>query len=283
MLVSVPRPFGFSSASLVAASLALASLLVPWEACAGAPDGPPDDRIVASLDGAKDSQTQGNGAGASAAWLHNFDANSLVGVGLEHQSLSGAQWTFGSVSGSMSRGSGDMRYGVYADVHEGGGVDGPNAFHYSIVDCGVTGTYRHRFSLQLESRQIDVETTHGNLPKVALSYVLVPHLLASVSYAYSVGGNLGTRLATARIQWDGAQVNPLAGVAFGRAAPAALNLQTGMAQPNTLKEGYVGLSFPQPRGELTVLLDYLDLAGGERAMLTVIYLLRLGSASNTQR
>jgi hypothetical protein len=281
MQLSPRKRSGLTSTGLAAASLACSSPLA-LPARAATPDGPADDRIVLSLDGATDSQTQGNGAGASAAWLHSFGADSIAGVGVEHQSLSGAQWTFGSVSGSISHGSGDMRYGVYADLHEGAGVDGPSAFRYSIVDCGVTGTYQHRFALQLESKQIDVETAHGNLPRIGLSYVVMPHLLASVSYAYSVSGNLGTRLATARVQRDGTIANPLLGLAFGRAAPAAVNLQTGTAQPNTLREGYVGVSFPQRRGELTVLFDYLDLAGGRRTMLSLSYLLKLPNPSNTQ-
>ena len=55
---------------------------------------------------------------------------------------------------------------------------------------------RSKFSVQLEARQIDIDTTHGNLPKLGLTYLWTPRLLTNVSYAHSVGGNLGTELTS---------------------------------------------------------------------------------------
>ena len=240
-----------------------------------------DDRIGVSADGSTLTGTNGGG-GASVSWLHAFNAESLATVAAEHQVLGGADWTFGSASGSLALGAGDSRYTLYGEAHEGAGDDGPLAFHYSIEAAGVIGTYLHRLSAQLEDRRIDVETTHGNLPKFGLSYLLNPRLLTTASYSYSVSGNLGTRLTVGRIDLYNATVNLLGGFAFGQAAPAVLNLQSGIVIPGRhLTEGFVGLSKPLPRvrGELTLVADYLNLGGAKRATVTLSYVFHVGAGA----
>jgi hypothetical protein len=238
-----------------------------------------DDRIAVSVDGASLTGTSGGG-GAAVSWLHNFDADMLAGVGAEHQVLGNAHWTFGSVNGSLLLGPAEQRYGVYGEAHEGAGDDGAHAFHYAIEAVGVTGTYFHKLTAQLEDRQIDVEATHGNLPKASVSYLWGPHLLTSVSYSYSVTGNLGTRLTAARIDGYGPSANLFAGVAFGQAAPAIiLNFQSGLAIPGReLHEGYVGVTKPMPRlrSELTFVADYQDLSGIKHATVTLNYIFHVG-------
>lgn len=240
-----------------------------------------DDRISVGADAATLTGTSGGGGGA-LGWLHNFDADTVATVGVEHQRLGTGQWTFGSLGGALTVGQGDRRYSLYADAHEGAGDDGPRAFHYSIVAAGIIGTYSHRLSVQLDDRRIDVETTHGNLPKVGVSYLWNPHLLTTVSYAHSVSGNLGTRLAAVRADLYGPVVNWLAGVSFGQAAPViVLNFQTGLEVPaGHLKEGYVGFSkpFPRWRSELLLVADYQSLSGENHATLTLNYIFHVGSA-----
>jgi hypothetical protein len=241
-----------------------------------------DDRIVISADGSTLTGTNG-GAGASLGWLHNFDAGSIGAVAVEHQQLSTAHWTFGSLSGSLTRGPDNQRYSVYGEAHEGTGKDGLNDFDYHIEAVGLIGTYSHKLSAQLEDRRIDVETTHGNLPKVGLSYLWGPHVQTAVAYQYSVSGNLGTRLTSIRIDKFGTDVNFLGGVAFGQASAAVLNL--GIEYPgHQLKEGYLGVSKPfvQRRGELTLLCDYLDLSGSKKTTLTLNYIFHVGASSSAR-
>jgi len=241
-----------------------------------------DDRIAISAQGSTLTGTNGGGGG-SLGWLHNFDPSSLGTIAIEHQELAAARWTFGSVTGSLTRGPDDARYSVYAEAHEGTGDDGPNTFNYEIEAAGVIGTFSHKLSAQLEDRRVDVETTHGNLPKVGLSYLWGPHLLTSVAYQYSVSGNLGTRMTTARIDKYGAVVNFLGGVAFGQASATVLNL--GVEYPgHQLKEGYVGMSkpFAHKRSELTLIADYLDLSGSKRATLTLNYIFHVGATGTAK-
>jgi hypothetical protein len=219
---------------------AVASLLAPTSTLHAAPSTV-DDRIALSANGSTLTGTNG-GAGASAGWLHNFDADTLIGVGAEYQALSVSHWTFASLSGAITRGPGDQRYTFYGDAHEGAGDDGPNAFKYRLETLGVTGTYFHRLSATLEDKQVNVEGTHGNLPKVQLAYLWNPRIQTTVSHQHSFGGNLG----------------------IGQASPSLLGTLLTLP-PRNLKEGYVGVikAFPKLRGELTLIVDYQRLSGGQ--------------------
>lgn len=243
-----------------------------------------DDRIALSADGSTLTGTNG-GEGGSLGWLHNFDANTLAGLAVEHQKLATAQWTFGSINGALTTGPDNERFSFYGDAHEGAGDDAGHPFNYSIEGAGVIGTFYHRLSAQIEDRRIDVETTHGNLPKVGLSYLWGPHLMTSVSYCYTVSGNLGTRLTAVRVDGYGSKVNLLGGVAFGPAAPAILNIQSEIIVPGRqLREGYVGMSktLPRLRSDVTLVADYLDLAGIKRASLTLNYIFHVGGTGTAR-
>jgi hypothetical protein len=275
-------------------ALSLAAMVMPYAAFSADSPAPvqtpvsasvipstADDRIVLSADGSSLTGTNGGG-GASVGWLHNFDADTLAGVAVEHQVLATAHWTFGSINGAKTFGAGDERYSVYGEAHEGAGDDGPKAFDYKIEALGVVGTYFHRLSVQLEDRRIDIETTHGNLPKVGLSYLWNPRINTSFSYSYSINGDLGTRLAAARIDEYNPRINFLGGLSFGQASPAVLavvNEQiTQLAPGHRLKEGYLGATKPLPgwRSEVSLVADYQDLAGIKRATLTLNYIFHVG-------
>jgi hypothetical protein len=255
----------------LAVAAVVATGLAPTRALHAAPSTV-DDRIAVSANGSSLTGTNG-GAGGSIGWLHNFDADTLIGVAAQHQVLSVSHWTFGSLSGAITRGPGDQRYTLYGEANEGAGDDGPNAFKYRIETLGVTGTYFHRLSATVEDKQVNVEGTHGNLPKLQLAYLWNPRFQTTVAHQHSFGGNLGTRLTTARIDVYTSQMSFLAGAAYGQASPALLGqlvTQQGPGgaitlAPHDLREGYVGVvkSFPQVRGDLTFIVDYQRLSGGE--------------------
>jgi hypothetical protein len=264
------------------ARLTIAAAVAGWLApptAVGADSTPAavsDDRIALSVNGSTLPGTNGGGGG-SAGWLHNFDADTLAGVAVEHQGISAAQWTFGSVNGSLTRELGNARYSFYGEAHEGAGDDGPRAFKYSVEAAGIIGTYFQRLSVQLEDRQFDVETTHGNLPKLGLSYLVNPHILTSLSYADSVSGNLGTHLTYVRIDAYTSKANFLAGGAFGQVSPTVLGLEF-VVPGKSLREGYVGVtkSLAHKRGDLTLVVDYQDLAGSNRVAVTLNYIFHIG-------
>lgn len=256
--------------------LALAWSIAP--AWVSAQTSTTDDRILIGADATTLTGTNGGGGG-SVGWLHNFDSSDLLGVAVEHQNLSNAHWTFGSLNGSTAVGPDMERFSFYGEVHEGTGDDALRAFHYRIEAAGVIGTFDHRLSATLEDRRIDVETTHGSLPKVAVAYLWNPHWLTTVAYQYSVSGNLATRLPSIRIDSYWATVNLLAGASWGPSTLVELDLVTGrVPEVHQLREGYVGLSkpFPRLRSEVTLVADYLDLSGIKKASLTLNYIVHVG-------
>jgi hypothetical protein len=264
-----------SARSCVAVALALTSFSAAGQTSS------PSDGLLLTVNGDTLSGTNGGG-GVALAWLHNFDDQTLAEVGAEHQAISNAEWTLCRLDGSLTRGSPDARYTFYGDAREGAGHIGDSGFDYSVVDGGMITGWSQRWFVQLEDRQIDVATTNGNLPKVGLMFLWDHRWLGSASYAYSVGGNLGTRLTTVSLQETGARFNALLGIAFGQAAPPVIDLQAGVVIPGRmLREGYAGLTIPLPswHGELSVIADYVDLAGTRRATLTLSYLRRLGSTT----
>ncbi len=246
---------------------AVAVLIAPLGATHAAPSTV-DDRVAISANGSSLTNT-GGGGGGSLGWLHNFDSDTLVGVAAEYQALSVSHWRFGTLTGAMTRGPGNQRYTFYGEIHEGSGHDGPRPFDYHVEALGLTGTYFHRLSATLEDRQVDVETTHGNLPKVQLAYLWSPKLQTTVAYQHSFGGNLGTHLTTARIDVYGSQWNFLAGGAVGQASPSVLGINLTLG-PHDLREGYVGVVKPLPRirSDLTLIVDYQRLSGGGGSVIT---------------
>jgi hypothetical protein len=262
---------------------AVAAVLAPLSALQAAPSTV-DDRIAFSANGESLTGTSGGG-GASLGWLHNFSEDELAGVGVEHQILANAHWTFGSLNGSYSTGAGDQRYSFYGDIHEGGGNSGARSLGYHVENVGVVGTYFHRLSVQVEDRQISIDTVSGNLPKLGISYLWNPHALTTLGYAYSAGGNLGTRLLTGKIDIYHPGLNLLGGFSFGQATAAVL-FQVGPAQTSVpglrLKEGYIGATLPllQQRSELSLILDYQDLSSSltssKRFQGTLNYIFHLG-------
>lgn len=234
------------------------------------------DRISLTGNGSTLTGTNG-GEGGAIGWLHNFDPNTLLTLGAEHQRLGDAHWTFGSLSGAFSTGLDNGRYTFSGEAHEGSGVDGRNSLRYKIEAIQVTGTYFHRLSIQLEERRIDVETLHGNLPKLTVSYLWTPQWQTSFARSDSAGGNLGTQLNSVRIDHYARSVNLLAGASYGRASPIIIDL--GIVSPgHILREGYVGASktFAR-RTEVTLTGDYLNLSGSKRATLTLSFMFHLGS------
>lgn len=250
-------------------SLGLATADEPSQATA-TPVQLPDDRLMFTANGSTLSQASGGG-GAGVRWLHNVSAGALISAGAEYQTIADSHWTYGSLTGALTRGGGSSpRWSLYGEIHQGAGSTAGDSFTYSVAVAGIDHSLTNALSLQVEDRHIDIDRTHGNLPKLGISYLWNPRLLTSVSYANSVSGNLGTELVSGRIDYYGQGFNALAGGAFGDAAPAVVNLQTGLLLPEpSLKQVFVGFAKPFSRVELMAVADYLDLDGTERWTLTV--------------
>jgi hypothetical protein len=219
-----------------------------------------DDRLILSGSGYSLSDASGGGD-ASVGYIHNFDPATAFGIGGEYQTIADSNWAFGSLSASYGGGPQSARWGVYAEAHEGGGNDGTRHFGYQVLALGATGTFGSELTVLGEARQFDIDTTHGLLPKIGLSYLPIPTLQLGITYADSVTGNLDTEIGSVRIDVYNPIVNAFVGGARGHAAPAVINFQTHLLGSSPkYREGYLGLSKPYRRVELTVLGDYLNLS-----------------------
>jgi hypothetical protein len=233
------------------------------------------DRLVFSADGAWLTGGSGGG-GASALWSHTAGPQDVFSAGAEYQQVANAHWTNAVLSGSLGLGSGSPAAALYADAHEGAGYDGVHNFDYSVVTVGLFYTPAEWLTAQVEERRIDVDTSRGNLPKLGLAFRLAKPLLLSVSYADTAGGNLGTRLASLRLDYSGRAVNALAGAASGRAAPAVLNLLGQIVQPSPkLTELFAGAGRSFGRTDWQLLADYQDIEGFKRTTVTLLCTLHL--------
>ena len=268
-------------ASLAAVAIAPATHAVRAADAVAVTATPPavsEDRLIFTAQGATLTGANGGGGG-EIAWAHTFGPGTTASIAGDYQTIAGSHWEFGSLTGSVGWGPASTRWTAYGEGHVGSGNTGTHPFDYGVYVAGVSATFSGHYTVQLETRQIDIDTSHGNLPKIGLAMLVTRRLLASVSYAKSVTGNLDTELLTARIDHYGSTVNWLAGVAGGHAAPAVVNINTGATGPAPrLKEGFAGIVRTWPRTELSLLADYLDLEGTKRITLTLSCTLHLGGA-----
>jgi hypothetical protein len=244
------------------------------------PSGPSTNSLVISANGSTLTDATGGGGG-SLTWLHDFSSG-VLGLGGEYQRLAGAHWQFGSVSGSVSTGDTSAKWTFSADGHFGNGdipvYEGTHRFNYDVEGADIAGTFGGKLTLQVEGRQYDIDTTHGDLPKAAVGYLWTPHVQTTISYSRSVSGNLGTELETARLDYFGHAMNWLLGGAAGHVAPKIVNVYTGALGPAPqLREGYVGISKAFSRIDLSILGDYLKVASEKRITLTVVCTLHGGT------
>jgi hypothetical protein len=241
-----------------------------------------DDRLSFSVDGSTLSGT-GNGGGGSLGWLHNFNANTVVGLGAEYEAIADTHWTFGSLSASTTRAVSNGKLSFYGEVDKGSGDSGAQRFDYSVADVGAIRTFNQKFSLQLEDRQIDIFTTHGNLPQIQAAARWNPQWLTTVAYAHSVSGNLGTDLGSVRIDRYLTSVSLFAGGAIGRAAPVALGVDTEVIEtPGTLREAFLGAAKSLRRADFTLTADYVDLASRRQVTVTLSCIVHLHAPAETK-
>jgi hypothetical protein len=260
-------------AALLMQAAGAALVLSTGMSAANAQDGSGrDDRLSLMVAGHKLTNTDG-GWGAAAVWLHNFSANTLIGLGGETQTIksdiSDARWSFGRLSFNHGTGAAETRTNLYFDAAVGSGHDDLHNYDYTIVTAGMYQNLTRQLTLQLEDKQVDVDTARGNLPKLGVQYLWSPYFSTSVGYAYSVSGTLDTRLATGRVDAYLKTVNLFAGLANGQAAPVVTGLPPGTPVPGfILHQYYVGVARPFSRADLTTVLDYQRLGNSNHWTLT---------------
>jgi hypothetical protein len=263
----------FGSAVLYLSSLAAAA-----SATAAEVDARPFNKLT--LSGSKSTfvDTDLDGGGYAGSYLHYFTPDFLAGFGVDHTYVEDSKLTYGSVRAAWGRGGPASRFTIVGEYYNGEGDDVGRKFDYEVAVLGISQSITSKFSIQLETREIDIDTTNGNLPKLGLTYVWSPQFVTNISYAQSVSGNLGTELTSARMDYYGKHLNVLFGGSTGTANPAVLVLAPGVVLPaSQSKEGFLGFSKVFKRGEVTLLGDYLDVSGTEKVTVTLNFTAYLGS------
>ena len=243
----------------------------PPTAAAAAPGFQPDNRVILSGDGDWLRGVKGHGGGGSLGYLGQINADALIGVAGEYQTLAGSRWEFGSLNLSYSHAlTQTTRWNINAEAHEGGGQSGRTHFGYAIEALGGGLAVPGGVTVTAEERQIDVDTSHGSLPKAGLSKAWGTHLLTSIGYAHSTGGNLATQYGLARIDILSGPIQFVVGGDFGHVAPAVLDIQgILLPQARRLSEEFVGITKPTRHVDLSLLADRIDLQGIVRLTLTL--------------
>lgn len=241
-------------------------------------DARPPNRLTLTASGSEQDDVDDGGTG-SLNYIHYVTPGFLFGIGAEHQWIADSTLTFGSARAAFSRGEPASRTTFVGEAYYGDGDDDGRKFDYSVYVFGLSQAVTGKLSLELEAREIDIDTTHGTLPKLGITYLWTPRLVTNVAYAHSVGdGNLGTELTTARIDYYGTHVNLKAGGATGEASPAVLVLQPGVTLPPTrTRQGYVGIGKTFRRCEVLLLGDYLETGEAEKVTLTLSFTAFMGS------
>lgn len=260
----------------LALCLSLSAVAAP--AAAAEIDARPFHKLSLSGSGSTFIDTDDDGGGGSLSYLHYFTPNAIGGFGVDHTFVEDAKLTYGSARAAWGRGEPGSRFNILGEIYHGEGDDNGRKFDYDVAVLGISQAITNKFSIQLETREIDIDTTDGNLPKLGLTYVWSPHFVTNIAYAESVSGNLGTELTSARIDYYGKHVNFMAGGSTGRANPAVLVLQPGVVLPPSYStQGFLGLGKTFKRGEVMLLGDYLEVSGAEKVTVTLSFTAYLGS------
>ena len=267
------------------AILCLSSFAAAAPALAAEIDARPPDKLTLSGNGSNltDVGVDEDGYGGSLNYLHYFTPDVIFGLGGEYQSIADSEWTFGTLRGAVGHGDGASRFTVFGEFQYGDGDENGRDFSYQIGVLGLSKSFTKQFSVQLEGRQIDIDTSHGNLPKLGITYIWTPQLSTNISYADSVGGNLGTEITTVRLDHYGKHVNFLIGGAAGTADPNVVNLAPGVSLPaQDLTQGFIGIARVFSFGEVQLLGDYLELESSEKVTVTLSFTAYLGNRNRPQ-
>jgi hypothetical protein len=241
-------------------------------------DSRPFDKLALSGSTSSFADTDDEGGGGSLSYLHYFTPDFLAGVGVDHTYVERAKLTYGSVRAAWGHGNPASRFTMIGEYYNGEGDDAGRKFDYQVGVLGISQSLTSKFSVQLETRQIDIDTTHGNLPKLGLTYVWSPRFVTNISYADSVSGNLGTELTSARFDIYGKRINILLGGSTGKANPAVLVVRPGeVLPPSYSNEYFLGFAKPFKRVEVQLLGDLLEVSGSKKYTVTLSFIGYLGS------
>lgn len=202
-------------------------------------------------------------------------------AGASASRLGNSRWGYGSLGLVRSAGttvwSGDLKLGR-------GRRDGQDFDYRQLALAWTRVLAGGKVAVTVEDRYIDIDRSEGNLVRAALR--LTPHarLAGELALQHSTGGDLGTEIASLRLDLDlVGRLAVLAGAADGRTRPEVVGVVAGEAAAgDDYRLVFAGLSFPLHRLRATVLYERQRLAGGRRSALSLVLRAPLGSRSRSR-
>jgi hypothetical protein len=250
--------------------VALAMLLGPLVASAQAPR---PERLEACRDAlllSAEHYDLAAGASGRGSAIDGIGCAANAGVytaGAAAYSVAGSRWAF--ARGGIARAWRDNLW-LAADASTGSGRTPSESFDYLTLRDSVTVRLSGRWFAKLEHQYIDIARDRGNLLKLAASALATPAMLVEAAITRSLGGNLGTRSYSARVDWVDARARLYAGGAHGRTTPQAVDIVTGNRLPDAItRQWFAGAALSVARGEVQLAFDDQRTAASRRRTLGI--------------
>lgn len=206
------------------------------------------------------------GGGGSLDWLHTARPGTNVSLGLATYRLGDSQRTLGRAGAFFPLAD---RWTLEPQVTLGGGNTAGAGFLYQQYRARLGFRASSRLYIKAQEEYLNIGDSNGHLLSGGVSVLPSRLLFVDVSYAHSVGGNLGTEFVSGRFDLYQRTLRPFAGFAVGQTAPVVFDVGFGqqlMAQD--LREGFVGFVFPIAAAEFTVALDWIQVGSAQRSTFT---------------
>jgi hypothetical protein len=238
-----------------------------------AADTRPSDSLIVA--GQVDTISSGHGGGGgSLDWVRANGNGTTLTAGVSSFSISDSHWSFGRVGGSIRL---DERTIVQGQASLGSGRTAGSPFAYRLFNAGLSYAASSTIYVKAEDQYVDIGATRGDLLKAGALFVPSTQLSADISYAHSLTGNLNSEFAGARVDWQTEPARLLGGLAWGRSAPALLNIDVGGGSGDqAFRELFVGVAIPVSGVELMAVADFVNLDTARKRTLTLSLKIPLG-------
>jgi hypothetical protein len=237
------------------AALWLASAAADGPAPAKAPG---EDRIHVVLQ--VDHLPPGGGGGVGGTWVHPLAGRTFLQAGGFLYSLGGSRWGYGQAGVGFAPAD---RTTALLEVNVGRGRRQGRGFPYGVFRANVTHQLTPgRLAIEIEDQYVSVDEARGNVVKVG-GAVSRPAFAARAAVHASVGGNIGARYVSARLDLNRKTAGLLGGLAIGRTRPEIFDLLSISGTVHST-EVFVGARFPVSSRDVTVVIEHLWIAGTRR-------------------
>jgi hypothetical protein len=189
----------------------------------------------------------------------------MVHAGAFLYSLAGSRWAFGQAGVAFAVAD---RTTALLEVNVGRGGREGRGFPYGIFKANLTRELRPgRLAIEVEDQYVSVDEAKGNIVKVG-GAVTRPAFAVRAAVHASIGGNIGARYVSGRLDLNLGTARLLGGMTIGRTRPEIFDLLSLSGTVHST-EAFVGARFPVSSRDVTVVIEQLWIAGTRRTTALV--------------